>query len=347
MNKLLNYIFQIISAIAILLCFLAYLAPEINPSYFRGLTFLGTAFPWILLANVVLLIFWARYFNRFALYHIGIIAIGWQYVTGFIGLDFGKDPIPSDAIRIATHNMGHMWKGKMTDEQYSVLAEEYAAFLEKHGKPDILCTQETRSHFYKTLARKMGYLYNFNLKKGTVILSRFPLSSGGEVPFKDTKNSSLWVDVKVGSKKFRVYNVHLQSNRVTTVTQKVLEDGDLNDQETWSDIKNVVKKVDDATRVRAEQARQLRAHMEACKIPLIVCGDFNDTPNSYVYKTISSGMTDTFREKGLGFGTTFAGALPFLRIDYILASPNFPVYNCIVAKGNYSDHYPVIAVIGG
>jgi endonuclease/exonuclease/phosphatase family metal-dependent hydrolase len=166
------------------------------------------------------------------------------------------------------------------------------------------------------------------------------------VPFEGTKNSTLWVDVKAGKQKFRVYNVHLQSNRVTKDTEKVLEDGDLNDQETWSDIKNVVKKVGGATQIRAEQAEQLRAHIDACKSPVVVCGDFNDTPNSYVYKTIANGLTDSFREKGFGFGTTFAGALPFLRIDYILASPNFSIYSCIVAKGNYSDHYPVITVIG-
>ncbi len=346
MNKLLTYFFQILSAIAILLCFLAYLAPEINPAFFGGLTFLGTAFPWILLGNVLLLLFWAWRLNRFALYHAGIIAVGWYYVTGFLGLDFGKNPIPPQAIHIATHNIGHLWNGDMTDAQYRSLAKKYAAFWIQHGKPDILCTQETRARFYKILAREMNYPYTFNLKKGTVILSKFPLANGGEVPFEDTENSTLWVDVTANRKKFRVYNVHLQSNRVTNVTQNVLEKGDLNDEKTWSDIKKVVKKVDNATRIRAEQAQQLRAHIEACKIPILVCGDFNDTPNSYVYKIIAAGMTDTFREKGLGFGTTFAGALPLLRIDYILAGPNFPVYHCYVVKGNYSDHFPVVAVLG-
>jgi hypothetical protein len=156
-NKLLNQLFQILSAIAILLCFLAYLAPEISPVYFRGLVFLGTAFPWILLGNIALMLFWAWRLNRFALYHIGIIAIGWQYVTGFVGLDLGKDPIPPDVVRVATHNVGHMWNGKMTDEQYKTLAAEYSAFLEKNGKPDILCTQETRARFYRILAKERSF----------------------------------------------------------------------------------------------------------------------------------------------------------------------------------------------
>ena len=68
-----------------------------------------------------------------------------------------------------------------------------------------------------------------------------------------------------------------------------------------------------------------------------LCGDLNDTPNSYVYGILSEGLTDTFRERGLGIGTTFSGALPFLRIDYVLTDPRIKVYSCRVARGPWSD----------
>jgi endonuclease/exonuclease/phosphatase family metal-dependent hydrolase len=73
-----------------------------------------------------------------------------------------------------------------------------------------------------------------------------------------------------------------------------------------------------------------------------VCGDFNDTPNSYVYRILSDRLQDSFKEKGLGIGTTFAGSIPLLRIDYILADMQFKINECKVIHNKWSDHYPVV-----
>ncbi|MGH2645903.1 MAG: endonuclease/exonuclease/phosphatase family protein, partial [Chitinophagaceae bacterium] len=77
----------------------------------------------------------------------------------------------------------------------------------------------------------------------------------------------------------------------------------------------------------------------------ILCGDFNDTPNSYAYFKISKNLQDAFLKKGFGLGRTYSTIAPTLRIDYILASPSFSVqsYHCI--KKVLSDHYPVISTI--
>ena len=79
--------------------------------------------------------------------------------------------------------------------------------------------------------------------------------------------------------------------------------------------------------------------------PVIVCGDFNETPQSYVYKTISKDLNDTFREKGSGIGSTYAGKIPALRIDYILSDKKFRVLSNRILKKAYSDHYPVLSAI--
>jgi endonuclease/exonuclease/phosphatase family metal-dependent hydrolase len=109
----------------------------------------------------------------------------------------------------------------------------------------------------------------------------------------------------------------------------------------------VVNKVGGATAMRAEQAEQLRAHILSSPHPVIVCGDFNDTPNSYTYHHIAAGLTDAFEEKGFGLGTTFGGALPMLRIDYLLTDPGIRVHDCrVVRDTEWSDHYPVWGVFG-
>jgi endonuclease/exonuclease/phosphatase family metal-dependent hydrolase len=347
MRSLLKHFLKITSVAVVLLTLLSYLCPMVNPAVFPWLAFAGTAFPWLLAANITLVLLWLWRRNRFALYHAGMVLLGWQHVTGFYGFDWGKDPVPENAVSIATHNLGRLWhRQKVTDAMREKMASDYTRFLQENGYPDILCTQETSGKFYHLLADKMDYPYNFNLKKGTVILSRYPMEAGGDIPFGKTENSTLWVDIRIGKQLVRVYNVHLQSNKVTGTAEKVLEEGDLEQKETWHTIGSVLGKVGGATRVRAEQAQRLREHIEACPHPVVVCGDFNDTPNSFVYRLVSNGLDDTFRDKGAGLGSTFGGVLPFLRIDYILTDPSFKTYAYRAVRGRFSDHYPVFVDVG-
>ena len=347
MRGLFKHTVKIISAGVILLTFLSYLSPYINPALFRWVAFFGTAFPWLLLANVALLLIWGFRLHRFALYHLGMIVFGWTYVSSFIGTNTAKDVVPDNAITVATHNLGGIFRGiNLEQEVWDNIHRGYAQYLKDNGNPDILCVQETARKFYPYLAELMGYPYSFNLKVGTILLSRFPIEASGDVPFSESDNSILWADIRVGKRLVRVYSVHMHSNRVTGDTEKVLGEPELDKKETWRGVYKVVRKVGYATGIRAEQAAVLRKHMDASPYPVILCGDLNDTPNSYVYGILSEGLTDTFRERGLGLGTTFAGALPFLRIDYVLTDPRIKVYSCRVARGPWSDHYAVVAKVG-
>jgi endonuclease/exonuclease/phosphatase family metal-dependent hydrolase len=80
--------------------------------------------------------------------------------------------------------------------------------------------------------------------------------------------------------------------------------------------------------------------------PVIVCGDFNDTPNSYVYHKLADGMTDAFMESGAGFGNTYLGKVPSFRIDYIFHDATFHSRNFRRESVRFSDHFPVSCYIG-
>lgn len=344
-KSLFRNIFQILSTALMLATALSYLSPWIDPSIFRWCSYFGTAFPWLLIFNILFLLFWIWRKNRFAAYHLGMLALGWAYIARFWGMGTPAAP-PKDAVTIVTHNVGAMFvKKKINERMVDSMAMAYAKFLNENGAPDVLCTQETKGAFYPAVGKYLGYDQRFNLKKGTVIMSRFPILAGGDIPFGKTSNSTLWADIQFpGNRIARVYNVHLQSNKVTQDADKVIESPD---KEDWDEVKKIVNKVGGATSTRSEQAQQLREHLLKCKYPVIICGDFNDTPNSYVYRHISEGLTDAFEAAGSGRGTTFAGRIPLLRIDYIFTDPGFPVYQSrVVRDGRWSDHYPVWAVIG-
>ena len=97
---------------------------------------------------------------------------------------------------------------------------------------------------------------------------------------------------------------------------------------------------------RQIQADRVKSEIDKSPYPVIVCGDFNDVPNSYAYQTIGSGLQNTFVEKGSGLGTTFTGIAPTLRIDNIFTSKTFTVNQFIRIPVKLSDHYPIIADLG-
>ena len=83
--------------------------------------------------------------------------------------------------------------------------------------------------------------------------------------------------------------------------------------------------------------------MDKSPYPVIVCGDFNDVPNSYAYHTIGKGLKNAFVEKGSGIGRTFSGISPTLRIDNIFVNPTFDVLQYTRIAKKMSDHFPVFA----
>lgn len=113
MQTLLRYVIKIASAVTMLLTLFSYVCPLVDPSSFQWLAFFGTAFPWLLIFNILLMLFWIWDFNRFALYHVGILIFGIQHITGFIGIDYEGNHVPERAITVATHNLGGVYPGKL------------------------------------------------------------------------------------------------------------------------------------------------------------------------------------------------------------------------------------------
>lgn len=77
--------------------------------------------------------------------------------------------------------------------------------------------------------------------------------------------------------------------------------------------------------------------------PIVLCGDLNDVPNSYIYNTIKGDMQDAFLQKGFGIGRTFNSISPTLRIDYIFADKRIRISQFKRITTNYSDHYMIVA----
>ena len=80
--------------------------------------------------------------------------------------------------------------------------------------------------------------------------------------------------------------------------------------------------------------------MKNCPYPIIICGDFNDTPLSFSYHTLANELIDSFEKAGRGIGNSHT-KIPFLRIDYILHDSFFKTVKYNKHREALSDHYPI------
>jgi endonuclease/exonuclease/phosphatase family metal-dependent hydrolase len=88
---------------------------------------------------------------------------------------------------------------------------------------------------------------------------------------------------------------------------------------------------------------------EDLRHPVVLMGDFNDSPFSVVHSSLRRHFSDAFRAVGKRWGPTFrAGVVP-IRLDYVYVSPGIRVLDCSVRNDSLarlaSDHLPVHATV--
>ena len=98
-----------------------------------------------------------------------------------------------------------------------------------------------------------------------------------------------------------------------------------------------------AFRRRSYQVSLVDSVIENSPYKVIICGDFNDTPNSYLYRKLTRNLDDSYLATNFGIGSSFAGKIPGLRIDYILTDPDIEVAKTFVFKNLGGQHYPLIS----
>ena len=136
-----------------------------------------------------------------------------------------------------------------------------------------------------------------------------------------------------------LYNLHLRSFGAKKPWREAEREPPL----SWSFWEQYLRQYREAYQVRAWEVEQVRALIDKETRPVLVTGDFNSTPHSWVYRQLADGMQDAFHVAGSGWGATYHTRLPFARIDFVLASPEWEVVSAEVPDVWLSDHLPVLA----
>ncbi|MBE0666634.1 MAG: endonuclease/exonuclease/phosphatase family protein [Bacteroidales bacterium] len=183
-----------------------------------------------------------------------------------------------------------------------------------------------------------------NTHYGIVTVSKYPIINRGDIVHPASSSLSIFTDIVVDTDTFRIYNNHLQSFRLKRVESTLLSEitGEAHNRSVGK-IMSIFKSLTLGFATRSAQVARVRKHIETSPYPVIVAGDFNDTPVSYTYRKIRRGLKDAFVEAGYGAGFTYKGKYPPNRIDFIFYTDELKCIDFDIVKVRYSDHYPIIS----
>jgi endonuclease/exonuclease/phosphatase family metal-dependent hydrolase len=339
----------------------------LHPSKWWVFSLLGLGFPVLFLLLICFLVFWLIFRSKWALLSGFALLIGLGNIRVFLGFHFAtsfKQEKPKGSLRVLTWNVHWFDEHNKKDKDHKDYRKKMIAFI-KEQNADIICFQEFlelgKSFAYSNTNAivQLNYPYYYRVidygqasggrfQAGVAIFSRFPIIDTQRVLYPDPEKlraaeSLISVDVQANGKRVRVYTTHLQSVLFQKNDYRNLEIIKSADDSMVTASRSILKKLRMGYTFRGFQADLVRNKLDSCPYPEIICGDFNDVPNSYTYFRIKGNRQDVFVRKGSGLGRSFTAVSPTLRIDYILTDKAFDVlqYNRFLVP--WSDHYPIVA----
>lgn len=338
---------------AVLFLLLAYLSVYINPLDVGFISFFGLAYPLLLITNIGFVILWAVRKKKFFLMSLLAILLGWYHMGNTFRVRFsGREPVnPVNSFSFLSYNVRlfnfYDWiKKPGTDIKILELINNHNA--------DIICIQEyvyspanpmNEHPEYRKLHEKYSHIAfsNKNIRRrnfGIATFSKYPIVRTGTIRFKNSNNISIFTDIKINTDTVRVFNNHLQSIEITGSINHFVDSFPYNTNK-YAGLKNIFRSIRNAFVKRSLQLQILLDHIEKSPYPVIIAGDFNETPVSYTYRTLRRRLDDAFVISGRGLGSTYITPIPFLRIDYILHDKSLGSFNFRNVHVVLSDHYPM------
>lgn len=362
MKRFFKSIVTLFSFLSALILLLSVLTVYVKPAHAWLLAFLAFGFPVFWLFNFGLALFWIlkrRWQFLFPLIALLITYSHWNNTFQWKGKKINDETKLEKPLTVMSFNVRMLDYYNWTGEEE---AHEKIFDLIRKENPDVLCLQEFYSskgngpfsehHIlarlnqfrYKHIEYRSGKRENRNF--GLVTFSKYPIVKRGNLKFEHTSNFSIHTDILVKGQKIRVFNNHLESIRFSSRHLNFLDSlNHKNDRERRERIKEISGKLRSAFKNRGDQAERIGRHISNSPYPAVVCGDFNDTPVSYVYHQMRGQLKDAFVESGQGFEGTYNGKLPSFRIDFIFHDEQFDSYDFKKIDVNYSDHFPIITTL--
>ncbi|MBQ9216140.1 MAG: endonuclease/exonuclease/phosphatase family protein [Prevotella sp.] len=339
-RKYFSFMILVITFLLMIFTLIGLFGGDVPPAGNTARAMLVFALPLLMIADAVMLIYWLvlRKFHWALMPAIALVCCipysGTLYQFG--SLDEKADS--KEGFKIASYNVALFGR-----ETTGFIAMDILSELKKQ-KVDIVCFQKYSNQSgdkKNSDSYKEYFPYMAMGESDMVIYSRYPITNSKKISFEMTNNSAMWAEVKIDGNTYRIYNVHLETTGINRTLYKAakMERQGL-EVENNALLKTIYGRYTFGMIYRSGQANVVAMDMRESEVPIIVCGDFNDVPYSFVYNTMLGDKVDGFKECGSGFMYTYRGDKK-VRIDYIFHDKSLKGLTYYKKELSYSDHYPV------
>jgi len=337
---------------------LSYLSAYVSPATVWWFQLFGLAYPILAIGSIIGIIVLYFIRKKWMVAGLIILLIGTPVHIRYIGGNWWNSgsSTPKKTIAVASFNVRlfdiYKWLHPELDKS-EMLFHQYIKKLDA----DILCFQEYASDERKTNHMHPGSILTAgsfksyseeltaqtkNIDFGLAIYTKGKIVQNGLIN-DENKLYSLFADIALHGDTVRVYNTHLQSIRFQQDEYSLFDGKALSKKSFFDRVSGVLRKLKRAYPERIKQTNELIKHAASSTYPVIICGDFNEPPSSYIYTTFNRQYKDAFRSEGSGTGRTYAGKIPAGRIDYIFADKHFDIFSFDILNDQpLSDHFPII-----
>ncbi|WP_413999179.1 endonuclease/exonuclease/phosphatase family protein [Flavobacterium sp. W1B] len=330
-----------LNIILTIVTFITYVLPFLAPKIFPILSVLTLFMPLFFILNGLFFVYWAIQFKKRMIISGLVLLMGITFINKFYKFSAEEYPQDEKNFIVMSYNVRLFNLFKWLDKDN--VAGEILAFINEKN-PDILCIQEysTSANIdLKVYPHKYIFMEGNKIKTGQAIFSKFPIIAQGNIVFPNSNNNVVYADIKKGKDIIRVYNMHLQSIKISPDVNEISDNIDVINKDKSQ---LLLIRISKAFKQQQQQAEIFKEHKRKCVYPIIICGDMNNSAFSYVYRSIKGKLKDSFEEAGTGFGQTYKFRYYPARIDYIFVDEKMKVKKFeTFPEFENSDHYPIMA----
>lgn len=341
-----------VASVAVML--LCGLSQRVNPAVFTPLVAFGLTFPIYLLVNLAFLVFWCVFKARYAWISVIGLVLGFNTVRTYCPVNI-TDPHPRGCIKVMSYNVKCFLTAGNTEEPGKQDLLDYIA----KSDADIICFQEyayppnDKGEKVKRVLSRWPYRDSVLVgeENGNTmgICSRYRILRRYRIPVNSQTHGSVAYTLQMGRDTILVINNHFVSNAISGTDKSMYKNlvKKPSDMSVETDVRYLTGKVGRAGIGRAGQADSVAAFIDRHPdCPIILCGDFNNSPVSYVHYRMTRTLSDAYVATGTGPGISYHEAGMYFRLDNILCSKHWKPYDAKVDSHiGASDHYPVLCYL--
>lgn len=321
--KIVRFILLLVHIPIILVLLAGLTNAYISPQTFGLLNLISLAFPILMIANLLLCLFWIISWKKRAAIFLALSIFLITPTRRWI--NYSSPSKENSNLKLLIFNTKNGTLGK----------EEVTNYI-NNSEADIVLLQETTDLF----DLKKQYPYSVETYHQVKIYSKYPIKNHEQAKTEVNVGITAFADIDINGKTIRFVNLYMEPFYLEKEMVKPTSDMTVNEEK----FKGLIKRLVPTFKAHQTQLENSMSMVENSPYPIVFAGDFNAVPNSYEYYKAKGNLQDAFLTAGSGSSTSFHDFKFPLSIDHIFTSENIKALSYKVDRSvNISDHYPIIS----